>query len=187
METFLQEHGLWAVFLGALFERDLVCVVAGILAHLKVFPIEGGVGAALVGSFTADTFLYFVGRKFSPKIQKFRFYAKVQRKLDVLRRKFGSGAIVVSQFLYGFRTSTMIFFGLRELPLKTFLLFDFAGCLLLVVALETLGYFVSGTAEQLLGKVKQMQLWILGGLIVSGMLIWIAAKLFKKWFAEKPS
>ena len=74
----------------------------------------------------------------------------------------------------------MLFWGLHELPLVTFLIVDSIGALIGSLVFTGLGYLVSGSATLLLGKVRRIQLWLLGVLIVGVVLVFLI-----HWTAKK--
>jgi membrane protein DedA with SNARE-associated domain len=74
----------------------------------------------------------------------------------------------------------MVFWGLHGLPLLRFMLVDGVGCLLGSFVFTGLGYLVSGSAMVLLGRVRRVQLWLLGVLAVGVVLVVII-----NWAAKK--
>jgi membrane protein DedA with SNARE-associated domain len=73
-----------------------------------------------------------------------------------------------------------VFWGLHGLSLLRFMLVDGVGCVLGAFVFTGLGYLVSGSAMVLLGRVRRVQLWLLGVLAVGVVLVVII-----NWAAKK--
>ena len=73
----------------------------------------------------------------------------------------------------------MIFWGLHGLPFRRFLLIDSVGCLLGSLVFTSLGYLLSGSAMAILGHVKRGDLWLLGGVIVGVLIVFLIDKTAK--------
>jgi membrane protein DedA with SNARE-associated domain len=74
----------------------------------------------------------------------------------------------------------MVFWGLHGMSVVRFAVVDAVGCVLGSLAFTGLGYLVSGSATILLGRVRRVQLWLLGALAVGVILVVII-----NWTARK--
>jgi membrane protein DedA with SNARE-associated domain len=74
----------------------------------------------------------------------------------------------------------MVFWGLHGMSLPRFLLLDAIGCVLGSLVFTGLGYAVSGSATVLLGKVRRLELWLLGAVVVGVVLVFVI-----NWAAKK--
>jgi len=75
--------------------------------------------------------------------------------------------------VYGTKAASMLFWGLHGLRVTRFLLIDVIGCTIGALVFTGLGYIVSGSAIALLGKVKRVELWLLGVLLVGAVIVFI--------------
>jgi membrane protein DedA with SNARE-associated domain len=173
-------YGLAAVLLGSAFEGDFTLILAGVFAHLGYFPFPLAVGVGAVGSLIGDLAWYSLGRVRGPRFRAGRFYRRVGHRIEALARRLGPAQLLAARFVYGTKAASMLFWGLHELPLVTFLIVDSIGALIGSLVFTGLGYLVSGSATLLLGKVRRIQLWLLGVLIVGVVLVFLI-----HWTAKK--
>jgi membrane protein DedA with SNARE-associated domain len=173
-------YGLAAVLLGSAFEGDFTLILAGVFAHLGYFPFPLAVGVGTVGSLVGDLAWYSLGRVRGPRFRAGRFYRRVGHRIEALARRLGPAQLLAARFVYGTKAASMLFWGLHELSLVTFLIVDSIGALIGSLVFTGLGYLVSGSATLLLGKVRRIQLWLLGVLIVGVVLVFLI-----HWTAKK--
>lgn len=179
IEQLLIHYGLLAVLLGAAFEGDFTLILAGVVAHLGYFPFPEAVAAGAIGSFLADCAWYTLGRLRGPRFRAGRIYSRVGPRIERLARRIGAAELIVSRFIYGTKSASMVFWGLHGMPALRFALVDALGCALGAVVFSGLGYLVSGSAEALLGRVRRVELWLLGAL-VAGIALVVVIHLITK-------
>ena len=180
LEALVLRYGLAAVFIGAAFEGDFTLILAGVAAHLGYFPFPLAVLAGAIGSLLGDLAWFGVGRVRGPRFRAGRFYRRVGHRIEALARRFGPAQLLAARFVYGTKAASMLFWGLHELPLVKFLVIDGIGAVIGATVFTGLGYLVSGSATLLLGKVRRVQLWLLGALVVGVVLVFII-----HWTAKK--
>jgi membrane protein DedA with SNARE-associated domain len=180
LDGLVLRYGLAAVFVGSAFEGDFTLLLAGVAAHLGYFPFPLAVAAGTVGSLLGDLAWYGLGRVRGPRFRAGRFYRRVGHRIEALARRLGSAQLLAARFVYGTKAASMVFWGLHELPLARFLLVDGIGALIGATVFTGLGYLVSGSATLLLGKVRRVQLWLLGALVVGVVLVFVI-----HWTAKK--
>jgi membrane protein DedA with SNARE-associated domain len=179
LRELLIRHGLLAVFLGSALEGDFTLILAGIVAHLGIFPFPLAVAAGALGSLMGDTAWYGLGRFRGPRFREGRLYRRVGPTIDRLARQFGPWELLAARFVYGTKAASMVFWGLHGLRLPRFLLIDTLGCALGSLIFTGLGYVVSGSATALLGKVRRFELWLLGALVVGVVIVYIIHRTAK--------
>jgi membrane protein DedA with SNARE-associated domain len=180
LESLVVRYGLAAVFLGAAFEGDFTLILAGVVSHLGYFQFPLAVAAGAVGSMVGDLAWYGLGRVRGPRFRAGRFYRRVGHRIEALAQRLGPWQLLAARFVYGTKAASMLFWGLHELPLGKFLLVDGIGASIGSLVFTGLGYLVSGSATLLLGKVRRVELWLLGALVVGVVLVftihWTAKK-----------
>ena len=62
LQELLIRYGLLAVFLGAAFEGDFSLILAGVVAHLGIFPFPHAIAAGALGSLMGDSIWFGFGR-----------------------------------------------------------------------------------------------------------------------------
>jgi membrane protein DedA with SNARE-associated domain len=171
LESLILHYGLVAVFLGAALEGDFTLILAGVVAHLGYFPFPLAVAAGAVGSILGDLAWYGLGRTHGRWFRSGRLYRRVGPRIESLARRFGSAQLLAARFVYGTKAASMVFWGLHDMPLAKFLLVDGIGALIGSFVFTGLGYLVSGSATLLLGKVRRVQFWLLGALVIGIVLV----------------
>jgi membrane protein DedA with SNARE-associated domain len=173
-------YGLAAVFLGSAVEGDFTLILAGVFAHLGYFPFPLAVAAGALGSFLGDLAWYGLGRVRGPRFRAGRLYQRMGHRIEALAARLGPAQLIAARFVYGTKAASMVFWGLHGLSLLRFMLVDGVGCVLGAFVFSGLGYLVSGSAMVLLGRVRRVQLWLLGVLAVGVVLVVII-----NWAAKK--
>ena len=179
LKSLLIRFGLVAVFFGSAGEGDVSLMMAGLVAHLGIFTFPLAVVVGSVGSMAGDLAWYGVGRVRGPRFRAGRFYRRVGPTVERLAGRLGPWQLVAARFVYGTKGVSMIFWGLHGLSLRRFILIDAVGCVLGSLVFTGLGYLLSGSATALLGHVRQVELWLLGGVIGAAVIVCMVAKTAK--------
>jgi membrane protein DedA with SNARE-associated domain len=178
MQGFLIKYGLIAVFLGAMFEGDIVVPTAGALAS---FGYHSPVVITLVcisGMFAGDCMWYWLGRIFGKRLSGTKLYKKAMPKAEKLADKMGVWQIAAARFIWGARVATMIFWGFKRLNFAVFAAIDLLAVTVFTTALVTLGYYFSRGLRRLVGDVEQFQYIALGAIAVI-MVVFILARRWR--------
>ena len=179
-EHLILRYGLAAVFVGAAVEGDLTLLLAGVAAHLGYFSFPTALAASVLGGFLGDLAWYSLGRVRGPQFRAGRLYRRVGHRIEVLARRLGAAELIASRFVYGTKAASMVFWGLNGMSLPRFLLVDAIGCVLGSLVFTGLGYAVSGSATVLLGRVRRVERWLLGAVLVGALLVFVI-----HWTAKK--
>jgi len=173
IQQLIIRHGLLAVLLGSAFEGDFTLILAGVVAHLGFFPFPLAVAVGALGSFIGDSIWYALGRFRGPRLRAGRVYRRVGPKIQRLADRFGPWQLLLARFVYGTKAASMVFWGLHGLKFRRFAPIDAIGCVLGTAVFSGLGYLVSGSATLLLGRVRRVQLWLLGAVLAGAVLVLI--------------
>jgi membrane protein DedA with SNARE-associated domain len=171
IQQLIIRHGLLAVFVGSAFEGDFTLILAGVVAHLGFFPFPLALAVGTLGSFVGDCVWYGLGRFRGPRFRAGLFYRRVGPKIQRLADRFGPWQLLLARFVYGTKAASMVFWGLHDLEFRRFGPIDALGCALGSAVFSGLGYLVSGSATLLLGRVRRVQLWLLGAVVVGAVLV----------------
>lgn len=180
MEELFARWGLPAVYLGAVVEGDVTLVLAGVIAHLDMMKIEGVGLAGFLGLLTSDAIWFAVGRYGGPRLRNLSWFRTAATTVEHAAGRAGPLQLVVARVVYGTRVASMLFWGARGLSPLHFLALDALGCAWWTAALVTLGYSLSGSAEQIAGRVTAVEHWLLGGVVVA-----VAMVLGRRWWAKR--
>jgi len=179
-EHLILRYGLAAVFVGAAVEGDLTLILAGVAAHLGYFSYPTALAAGVAGGFLGDLAWYTLGRVRGPKFRAGRLYRRVGHRIEILAHRLGAAELIASRFVYGTKAASMVFWGLHGMSLPRFLLVDAIGCVFGSLVFTGLGYAVSGSATVLLGRVRRVERWLLGAVLVGALLVFVI-----HWTAKK--
>jgi membrane protein DedA with SNARE-associated domain len=179
LESLLLTYGLVAVLVGSALEGDVTLILAGVVAHLGIFSFPMAVGVGAMGSMAGDLLWYGIGRSRGSRFRAGRLYRKFGPTVERLAARLGPWQLVVARFVYGTKGASMVFWGLHGLPLRRFLLIDTVGCVLGSLVFTAVGYLVSGSATVLLGRARQLELWLLGAVVVGVIIVFIVDKTAK--------
>ncbi len=168
MQEFLIEYGLHAIFLCAIVENDVTFILSGVVVHLStVHPVPALV-AGLSGALLHDSIWFWLGHARSDSIRSHRVYRRVGPAIERLAAKFGPWELFVCRFIYGTRTPSLVFWGVQRLSVTTFLLIEMLALTVWGSVLIGLGYLLSNSAAIIIGRVKSMESWMLGALLIAG-------------------
>jgi membrane protein DedA with SNARE-associated domain len=179
LEQLLIAYGPVAVVVGSMIEGDMTLIFSGVVAHLGIFPLPVAMAAGWAGNFLSDCAWYWLGRRRGHAFRSSRLYQRVARRIEDLARRFGAWELLLVRFVYGTRNASMLFWGLQGLPFGRFAAIDALSCALGAALFTSLGYLVSGSAELLLGKVRRVELWLLGA-VVAGIALVVLVHLTTK-------
>lgn len=190
LQQFLQDFGYFALFLGTFFEGETILVLAGFLAFRGYMDINLVVLVAFFGSYAGDQLWYFMGRRHGRKLlaRKPRWQLMGDRALEHIRRHPDIW-VLSFRFVYGLRTVMPVAIGLSGYPPRRYLLLNGLGAAIWAAALGAAAYHFGAILEGLLGNVKRYELWVFGGLLLLGGVLWLrrrfrAARIARKEAAD---
>jgi len=184
VELVFIKYGPLAIFLAAMIEADVVPVLTGVVTHLGYVKLGPALLAAIAGAFAGDYLWFCVGRFYSQSIRNSRLYRRVGHMPETLIRRLGPWQIPASHLVYGTRVATMIFWGMQRISTARLALVDGFGCVVLTGVLFTLGLGFSGAASLVIGRVKQVELLLLVGVV---LLLFLASKVVRHLSREGPT
>ncbi len=179
IQELLVRFGLVAVFFGAATEGDVTMILAGVTAHLGLLDFGSALTLGALGGFAGDIACYALGMSRAGPIRRSRFYRQAGPVIERFVDRFGVYQIGIARFVYGTRIATMLFWGVRGLSFWRFAAVDLAGCALWAAVLGSIGFLASNSAAALVGRVRRVKLWLLGALVVSGLVFLTVHTLFR--------
>ena len=173
IEGLVRSYGYAAVFGGTLLEGETVVVIAGFLSHRGYLDPSLAALAAFTGSFLADQFFFFLGRRQGLKLlsRRTRWQAGAARA-EALFERYGTWVILGFRFLYGFRTITPFVIGMSRVSVVRFVVLNALGAASWAVAFTTAGYFFGRAMEIMLGDLRRHEAWLLAALALAGIAVW---------------
>jgi len=163
-------------------EGEIILLLGGLAAYSGYLSLPWVIGIAFSGTFVADQIYFFLGRWHSARILAARPSWKARmNKAERLFRRFRTPLILVFRFLYGIRAVLVFVIGMSRIPSSKFALLNGLGAMIWAIAVGTGGYFFGGVFEALLGKIKTVELTLLGALLITGSVFWIARFFRRRW------
>ncbi|MBR1943933.1 MAG: VTT domain-containing protein [Alphaproteobacteria bacterium] len=142
----LQEWGYWVVFIGSIFEGEIILIsssAAAALGYLDIYKIF------VIASFTTvivDNILFFIGYKFGIDwiVKKFPKLEPAKDKAFKFLNKMDMFFIFMFRFIYGIRTISPLIIGSAHIkPIRFFVCNIFSGLLWASLGCF-IGYSISG-------------------------------------------
>lgn len=157
-------------------------IAAGFLAfhgHLDIFLIVlVSTSASYVGHGTFFLIALLKREAFLKTIQRF---IKINLlKLESLVARYGTAAIFITQWLYGFRLLSAAVLGLSRMGTAKYFTFQFISCIIWAIICTSGGYFFGAALKNLLGDVKKYEIYIAVSVLVAGFLIWFIRYVRKR-------
>jgi membrane protein DedA with SNARE-associated domain len=180
----IQTYGYLAVFLGGVLEGETILIIAGYsISQEYLAPVPTFVLAAAGGAF--GDFVYFnIGRRYGPRaIRRFPFLRPLRARAALILRRWGRLAAFLTRFAYGLRIALPMTMGAARFPIPVFLIFNLFGALTFAAVYLSLGFLFGHAIEDLLGRVRPFEKWILLGLVATGAVFW-AVREWRLYHAE---
>lgn len=178
LQNFLNEFGYFALFLGTFFEGETILVLAGFLAFRGYMDLNMVILIAFCGSYAGDQLWYFMGRRHGRRIlaRKPRWQLMGDKALRLVR-KHPDIWVLSFRFVYGLRTVMPVAIGMSGYPPGRYLLLNGIGAAVWAAALGSAAYHFGAVMEGLLGNIKKYEMWVLGGLVVLGLALWLRRRM----------
>jgi membrane protein DedA with SNARE-associated domain len=87
--------------------------------------------------------------------------------------------LLIARFFYGTRNPSLLFWGVHRLSIAKFLGIELLALTVWGSAMTALGYFLSDRAMQVIGHVKKIEHFLIGGVIVF-LLTYFFGRLFTR-------
>lgn len=173
LASWIESYGLWAVFFGMLLEGETVLILAGYAASQGYLPLLPTLLLGAGGGALADSLYYGVGRRYGPAlIRRFAALRRLRARAVLFVRRWGRQAAFLTRFMYGMRIVLPMSMGAARFRPRVFLPFNGLGALAFAALYVSLGYFFGRTVQDLLGRVRPYETWVVLGLVVVGAIVW---------------
>ena len=172
-EALLERFGYLAVFIGTFLEGEAILIMAGFFAergHMNVFKV-GTVGFA--GAYVGHLFWFWLGRKYGVRL--FDRFPKMKKHFGSgirMFERYGAGAIIVTQWIYGLRITCAVIVGISKVSLIKFLIYEALSCLIWTVIITAAGYYFGAAVERVLGRAENVEKWGLLVIILIAVGVW---------------
>lgn len=174
LESLIHDYGYFAIIVLTFFEGETIVILAGVAAHLGLLELQWVIVSALAGSFSGDQLFYYVGRHWGPKIIAKRLSWQVgAEKVYKHLRRHQDFLILTFRFYYGLRNVTPFAVGSAQVPRLRFFTLNLIGAIAWANVFAFSGYLLGETFKLFLDDYHRYALYLLGGLVLIGMTIWL--------------
>lgn len=164
--AFLQQYGILAVYIGAIFEGETFAILGGAFVHQGIFSPISAFLAVAGGTFTADQSAFWAGRLAQklPLVQKMMATSAFQKAQAALTRN-PTAFVLTVRFAYGMRTAGALAIGTSNYPALRYVVLDLIAILIWSLLFVSLGYIFAFSLKQLFGEVEHAEK-LIGAILV---------------------
>jgi membrane protein DedA with SNARE-associated domain len=157
------------ILVSIIIEGEVALIVLGILAHTRIVPVEAALGIAVLGATLKTTLGYLIGYGLKRYVPKNKIFDFIEKRVLIVFPHFCEKpfwSLFFSKFIYGLNHFTIIFAGYTGVKLKTYVLTETISSIAWLIIMLSIGYFFSWASFDLSHDIKQVGLYLLGGIIV---------------------
>ncbi|PIZ86370.1 hypothetical protein COX94_00365, partial [Candidatus Nomurabacteria bacterium CG_4_10_14_0_2_um_filter_33_9] len=157
------------IFLGLIFEGEIVVITTGILSYLGALNFWVSLAFILAGGLVKAFGGYYLGGLLHRKFSQHNFFRYLERRVLYFMPRFNQKpfwSIFISKFIMGVNYLIVIFSGYNKINFKTFAKAEILSTFIWAPALLSLGFFFSQTALSYSKEISRFSLVIFLFLIV---------------------
>jgi len=178
LESMVRDWGYFAVLLGTFLEGETILVLAGIAAHQGQLDLRLVMVCAFVGSLISDQLAFFIGRRWGGRwLLRKPGRAERYERARALIDRHQTLITLIFRFLYGLRNVIPFALGMSRMKTSRYVLLNLLGAAVWAVALALLGWGLGEAAKLFLEDVKAGERWILLGVALLAVVIWILYRM----------
>ncbi|MFP5223393.1 MAG: DedA family protein [Acidobacteriota bacterium] len=181
LQDFVGTYGYVALLIGTFLEGETILLVAGFLAQAGTLDLSLCILAAFVGSLSGDQAAFYIGRwkgrQFVENRPKWK--CRVERVHKMLER-FHEVLILSFRFFYGLRNLTPFILGTTDISGAKFFILNAIGAAIWAVSFGFAGYFFGTLVTTMLKDVKQIEKYILIGVVLVLLVMWLVKRHKRK-------
>lgn len=171
--SWIEEYGYWGVFFGSVLEGETILIVAGYSVSRGYLDFLPTVLLATAGGMTGDLLYYVLGRRHGAAlIRGFPVLRRIRARAVLFLRRWGRATAFATRFAYGLRIILPMLMGASRFRLPAFLLFNLFGAVSFAALYTSLGFLFGEVIEEILGRVRPYERWIILSLLLTGVAVW---------------
>ncbi|MBV9775308.1 MAG: DedA family protein [Gemmatimonadetes bacterium] len=173
MQSWIEQYGYWAVFVGGILEGETTFLLAGYAVSQGYLHPFATFLAAVAGGCTGDNGYYWLGRLHGPTLmRRFPFLRRLRARATLLLRRWGRATAFLTRFFYGLRIVLPMSMGAARFRFPLFFLFELMGSLAFAAIYLSLGYLFGETLQEFLGRIRPYEKFVVAGLLLLGAVVW---------------
>jgi membrane-associated protein len=157
------------IFVGLIFEGEIIVITAGVLSYLGVLDFWLSLSFILAGGMAKTFGVYYLGEFVYKKYNYLSFLKFIERRVLYFIPRFKQKpfwSIFISKFIMGVNFWTIVFCGYNKINFKTFLKAEVFSTIIWAPLLLSLGFFFSETALSFSKEINKFSLAILTFLVI---------------------
>jgi membrane-associated protein len=194
LTNLVQHHQILAyglIFLGLIFEGEVVLISAGILAHLGALNFWFALAFIYAGGATKTLSGYYIGKFIYKNWRNKKVFQYLEKRFTNILPSFAEKpfwSIFISKFIMGINNIVILFSGYKKIKLRKYLRAEGLSTLIWAPLLLSLGYFFSYTALAVSKEIWRflviVSALILAYIIIDKFIGWLYL-VFQQFYQEK--
>lgn len=190
----VEQHQVLAyalIFIGLIFEGEVVLISTGILSHLGALNIWLTLCLVILGVLTKTFLGYYAGKTIHNKWHETKFLKYIEKKVLNIMPHFDQKpfwSIFVSKFIFGVNNMVIIFSGYKKINYKKYLKAELSSTIIWAPLLLLLGYFFSYTALHVSKEIWRFSLiiliFVIGYILFDKLVGWLY-EIFEEFYDEE--
>ncbi|MFA5095236.1 MAG: hypothetical protein WC447_01050 [Candidatus Paceibacterota bacterium] len=166
------EHQVLAyliIFIGLIFEGEIIVITAGVLSHLGILDFWLSFSFILAGGAVKTFFGYYLGVFLYKKYNQCNFLKYLEKRVLYFVPRFKQKpfwSIFISKFIMSVNYWVIVFSGYLKINLRTFLKAELFSTIIWAPLLLCLGYFFSQTALSFSKEIGKFSMAIFAFLVI---------------------
>ena len=193
--TLLVEHNqalvYLIIFVGLIFEGEVILMSTGILAHLGALNIWFALCFVLVGGFSKTLLGYHIGKVIHDKWHDTKVLKYIEKRVFNFMPRFDQKpfwSIFISKFIIGFNYMVIIFAGYKKVNYRKYLKAEIISTIIWAPLMLSLGYFFSYTALHISREIWKflsiVLIFVIGYIIFDKLVGWVY-EIFEEFYGNK--
>jgi membrane protein DedA with SNARE-associated domain len=169
----IHQYGYWAVGLFCFLEGETVLVMAGFACRLGHLDLVSVIAVAAVCGWAGDQAFFWIGRVFGPQtISRWPSIGRHAARVQELIERYADWVILLVRFAYGLRIAGPVLIGTSKVGVWRFAAFNGISAVIWATVVAGAGWAFGAALGRVLGSLRDIELWIFGGLVAAGIAAW---------------
>jgi membrane protein DedA with SNARE-associated domain len=179
-ENIIHSYGYAGIFIGTLIWGEIALIMGAFLASEAYLYLPLVILSSFLATLIGDQLLFFLGHFAGKKILDSRpRWSQKTTRVNELLFQHRNLIILFFRFFYGIRAVIPLVIGMSKVKTIQFAVLNMAGALIWAVVFGIGGYLAGNALALLIGHIQHYEKYVLGGIILLGVLIWIIRHGFR--------
>lgn len=164
-----------ALFVGFVLPGETAVFLGGVLAAAGVISLPMLLIVTVTAAILGDAVGYAVGRKYGPRVMKFRVLRRHRARLEAAQerlRKKGGWAVFFGRFTAFLRAVMPGLAGMSRMPWRRFFMFNAAGGIIWGIGVALIGFAAGNSYQQAAQWLGRLSTAFLLAFVVAGLVLW---------------